>query len=321
MGGDPLVEASVGGGLMNEVSAPARWRWQHRQPNPLLVKELRGRMRGARAFVLLTVYLLLLSCLTSLIYYVSSGNFGPGSGPNAAYLGKVIFSSVVLIELFLVSFIPPALTASAICGERERKTYEVLRTTLLSARRLVTGKLTSVLAYVFILILATVPLKSLAFMLGGVEVEELVLALLILLVTAFAFAAMGLFCSAIARTTRVATALSGGLVALLVLGPLFLVVLSGVLFDFFYSGTLPSFWEIVLAYMFAVLCGTSPIMAAIFTERALVEQGSIWYFRQTVGTRSVPIPSPWIVFVLLYVILGLVLLWLAILWVRRQEVQ
>lgn len=317
MGGDPLVETSVGGGLMNEVSAPAR---QRCQPNPLLVKELRGRMRSARAFVLLTVYLLLLSCLTSLIYYISSSHFSPGSGPQTAYLGKAILSSVVLIELVLVSFIPSSLTASAICGERERKTYEVLRTTLLSARRLVIGKLTSALAYVFMLILATVPLKSLAFMLGGVEVEELVLALLILLVTAFAFAAIGLFCSAIARTTRVATALSGGMVALVVLGPLLLAALSGILFDF-YSVRLPSFWEIVLAYMFAVLCGASPILAAIFTESTLVTHGSIWYFRQTVGARSVPVPSPWIIFVLLYVILGLVLLWLAILRVRRQEVQ
>ena len=40
-----------------------------REFNPLLTKELRGRMRGARAFVVLTVYLLLISCVASIIYY------------------------------------------------------------------------------------------------------------------------------------------------------------------------------------------------------------------------------------------------------------
>ena len=50
---------------------PARkgFRWLHRESNPLLIKELRGRMRGPRAFIVLTVYLLLLSCFTSIIYF------------------------------------------------------------------------------------------------------------------------------------------------------------------------------------------------------------------------------------------------------------
>jgi ABC-2 type transport system permease protein len=186
-----------------EATTVKRRRWLRRESNPLLIKELRGRMRGARAFVVLTVYLLLLSCFTSIIYYAYAASArGPGGRSEMAYLGKTVFASVVLIEIFMVTFITPAFTAGAISGERERKTYDLLRTTLLPAHRLVSGKLASALTYMFLLILAAVPLESLAFVLGGVVVEELALALVVLLVSAFAFAAVGIFFSSLVRTAR-----------------------------------------------------------------------------------------------------------------------
>ena len=177
--------------------------------NPLLVKELRGRMRGARAFVVLSIYLLMLCCFTSFIYYAYTASMsGPSSGSSMAYLGKVVFSSVVVIEIFMVTFLTPAFTAGAISGEKERQTYELLRTTLLPARKVVLGKFYSALTYMLLLILAAVPLESLAFVLGGVELGELVLALVILLVAAVFFAAVGLFFSSLMRSTLAATILS-----------------------------------------------------------------------------------------------------------------
>ena len=43
--------------------------------NPVLVKELRGRMRGPRAFILLTVYLGILSGAMLMLYQASSGQY------------------------------------------------------------------------------------------------------------------------------------------------------------------------------------------------------------------------------------------------------
>ena len=40
--------------------------------NPVVLKELRGRMRGARAFIVLTIYLGLLGAFSSLIYVAVS---------------------------------------------------------------------------------------------------------------------------------------------------------------------------------------------------------------------------------------------------------
>ena len=45
--------------------------------NPVVLKELRGRMRGARAFVVLTVYLVLLGAFSSLVYVAVSQQVTP----------------------------------------------------------------------------------------------------------------------------------------------------------------------------------------------------------------------------------------------------
>ncbi len=299
--------------------------WLHRESNPLLIKELRGRMRGARAFVVLTVYLLLLSCFTSIIYYAYTANArGPGGGLEMAYLGKVVFASVVLIEIFMVTFITPAFTAGAISGERERRTYELLRTTLLPARKLVAGKLASALTYMFLLILAAVPLESLAFVLGGVVVEELVLALVVLLVTAFAFAAIGIFFSSLVRTTLVATVLTYATALLATVGlPILLGISAALLDPFTYGyGSLAPSWVVqaIMNYALYLTAGLSPITAAIFTEIALEEESTVWFFWHSVGSgHRILVPSAWIVYAVFYLTLALVLLLVTVLRVRRQE--
>ena len=315
---------------MGEVSTTVkRRRWLRRESNPLLIKELRGRMRGARAFVVLTVYLLLLSCFTSIIYYAFvADSSGPGGAPDMASLGQVIFISVVLIEIFMVTFITPAFTAGAISGERERKTYELLRTTLLPAHRLVAGKLVSALTYMFLLILAAVPLESLSFVLGGVVVEELALALVLLLVTAFAFAVVGMFFSSLVRTTLVATVLTYATALLSTIGiPVLFVILAPVLMEpaitsLYGYGTSPRPWitEAILTYLFYFLASLSPVTTAIFTEIALEEESTVWFFWMDVGSgHRIPIPSAWIIYATVYLVLALVLLLVIVLRVRRQE--
>src|SRR5512136_1476050 len=202
--------------------------------NPVTLKELRGRMRGSRAFVVLIIYLALMSVFVTLLYalYVTSGSSyaGPGgysAGPDRQYLGKFVFGSVVGIELLLVCFICPAFTVGAISGERERQTYDLLRTTLLRARTLITGKLVSALSYVGLLLVAALPLQSLAFLLGGVAPEEVAIGSLLLLSTAFLYSAAGIFFSSFMRRTLGATILTYAFVLLDTLGlPLVLLPIA-----------------------------------------------------------------------------------------------
>jgi ABC-type transport system involved in multi-copper enzyme maturation permease subunit len=294
------------------------------EPNPVLVKELRGRMRGGRAFVILSVYLAFLACFACAVYYsnyVSSR--GPGGALRMAPMGRPVFYAVVAIELFMVAFLTPAFVTGAISSERERQTYELLRTTLLPARALVLGKLLAALSYVVLLVLVAVPVHSLAFVLGGVPVVEIALALLILLVAAIGFATLGMFASSMARSTLAATVLTYVtiLVVTIVLplatGALALVVgeplVSG------YGTSQSPAMLAVLVYLVVLIAALSPFTAAIGTELVLLEEQTAWGYWQSLGdTQHILIPSPWIVFLVLYLLLSALLLAGSIARVGRQ---
>lgn len=197
--------------------------------NPVIVKELRSRMRGARAFVILTSALLLLGTVSYALYRIVLATSRYTLSPLSPEIGQVLFVALVFLELMLVCFITPAVTCGAISGEREKLTYEMLMATPLRPSSILWGKLVSALSYVFLLIFAAVPMASLVFIFGGVSPRDMVKALVILVAVAVTLGVVSIFTSALlGRTTR-ATGLSYLVVLALLIGPVFVYILVGVL--------------------------------------------------------------------------------------------
>jgi ABC-type transport system involved in multi-copper enzyme maturation permease subunit len=196
------------------------------------VKELRGRVRGRRAFIVLTFYLLFLGLfawaweLVAERAYVQNAALQGGSAAFAsALVGQEVFGALVLVETLLVVFLAPAFTAGAISLEREKQTLEMLTATPISSLAIVIGKLLSALAYVFLLIAASIPLTAIVFVFGGVGPDDVVRAYAVLIVTALGLGSMGLFISALMQRTQGATVVTFFTVLFLTLGTMF-----GVLF-------------------------------------------------------------------------------------------
>lgn len=286
--------------------------------NPVTVKELRSRMRGRRAFVVLTVYLVMMSGLISLVYLAFASSAGGPYGPDVRELGRVIFSTVVGIQTFLVLFIGPAFTAGAISGEKERQTYDLLRTTLLSAPAFVTGKLLSALSYVLLLIFTAVPVQSIAFFLGGVSFLELVLSQLVLVVAAFAVAMFGLYCSTVMRSTLGASVTTFAGILVLTAGLPALVGLFGAILGPF-IGTLPSssLIEIGGIYLLLALAATNLPATLITSDVFLLQEGAYFFYSSTISGRTVYIFSPWPLFLIVYSLLALLFYWLTVRRIRR----
>src|SRR5215213_59549 len=212
------------------------------------IKELRGRMRGRRAFVVLTIYLLLLSLFAFAIYYylkqqsvttlTTNPNIFPGVPRDfpgmpmpggftqtlsngtalSAAIGHGIFGGLLALETLLVLVLAPAFTTGAISLEREKQTIDMLVTTPLSTLGMVIGKLFSALSYVFLLIIASLPLASLVFVFGGVGPEDLIRAYGFLFALAFGMGAIGLFVSALVKRTQTATVVTFVIVLVLSIG-------------------------------------------------------------------------------------------------------
>jgi ABC-type transport system involved in multi-copper enzyme maturation permease subunit len=196
----------------------------------IIVKELRGRMRGRRAFIVLTIHVLLLAGIAWMLQRINEeaiSNFGGFGGQvtfASASVGRGIFIGLMLLQTLMVSVLAPAATAGAISSEREHQTLELLTVTPISSLAIVLGKLFSALAWVFVLILASVPVTALVFVFGGVAPDDLLRAYIVLFATVIGLGSVGIFFSALTRRTGAATGLTFVVTLVLTIGSLFVFV-------------------------------------------------------------------------------------------------
>jgi ABC-2 type transport system permease protein len=185
--------------------------------NPIVAKEYRSRMRTWRSPVAMTVYVVLLGGLGWAIFSAMSAStrsaFNQGQ---AASFGQGLFIYLVLFQMVLLAFITPALTAGAISSERERQTIDLLFVTKLPSFSILWGKLLASMSFVLLLLLLSVPIFSLVFLFGGIELDQLAAAFLVTAVAALTLGIIGLACStAFNRTLPATVAAYGGAFVLL----------------------------------------------------------------------------------------------------------
>ncbi|MCB8934144.1 MAG: ABC transporter permease subunit [Candidatus Promineofilum sp.] len=273
--------------------------------NPVTMKELRSRMRGRRAFAVLTLYLVILAAALLFVYLIYLSSAGLPSSSMARSAGKGIFAAILGVQVILVAFIGPAFTAAAISGERERQTFDLLRTTLLSAESFVLGKLFSSLSYILLLVAVSIPLQSLAFLLGGLSAVELVLSQVLVLIAAVTYALYGLWCSAAMRSTLTATVATFAGTLFLTFG---IPLLAFIGLFFFSTLNVPSTiltspdptFEIILTYLGLVLAAMNLPAALIVSEAFLLSEDTLLGYTHFVGTQPIWIFSPWMLFIILH---------------------
>lgn len=294
------------------------------QNNAIVQREMRSRMRGGRAFLTITGYLGILGLAVGgvLLLGFASDSLAPDS-EILQILGKSLFGILFGMELLGVSFIAPALTAGAIATERERQTFDLLRATLLSPTEIVLGKLSSALSYMLLLLFSAAPFFSMALLFGGVEWGELIIAFTMLIVTAVAFSAAGLFFSALVNRTLIATVLAYGFATLITFGiPMFLAATLALMGPFLGSNsfTNSAWFEATLLLIGWVLCAINPGLTVLVSEIILTEENSLWMMSVPLSNGpTIIILSPWIGYLIFYTLLSLFLITLGKYAVRRIE--
>jgi ABC-2 type transport system permease protein len=285
--------------------------------NPVVLKELRGRMRGARAFVVLSIYLGLVIFFMALTYTTQLTDQSVSSGDlDGGEIGRLLFTVVIYVELFLVMFITPTVTTNAISGEHERQTYDLLRTTLLPERSLVGGKLFSALAYILLLLLATIPLQSIALVFGGVALNEIIVLQLVLLMTAVFFGAVGIYFSAVTRRTLRANMLTYVVMIGVIIFPVILLLIAEPVLN----GGLSAGGEIAYYIVGGIVVTINPAATMIATQQLLQQQQSLWLFEaQLQNGTTITLPMPWVVFTLFYLVMTVVIFVITTLRLKRID--
>jgi ABC-type transport system involved in multi-copper enzyme maturation permease subunit len=325
------VEANAEAPVRSTSSQPpGKWRRTFSQvwSNPIVLKELRGRMRGWRAVVVLTVYLAVLSCFTGAMYFTVAQSAQSMGGATVSHrMGQTLFYSTYVLLLTLVVLLSPAFTAGAISGERERKTLDLLITTLLPTHSLVLGKLISALAYIVLLIVAALPILSLGLTFGGIILSEVFIGTLLLLVTAMLAGSIGILVSSIMRSSIASTVITYAVILLTSLGLPIVIFVMLSLFGFAFDPLLDDLsWivQAILLYAAGFLISTNPFATAIAAKLIEQQENTLFYFTvqvfDTNGTAyTLPLVSPWIVYVLLAIALSALLILISILTLQRKR--
>ncbi|QBD81823.1 ABC transporter permease [Ktedonosporobacter rubrisoli] len=268
----------------------------------LLTKELRLRMRRERTIWVIVVYILLMGLLGwfFITRFTDNNSYYGSNGWSDA--GRNLYVLLSLLQLFLIVFITPAFTATAVNGEKERQTYDLLLCSRLSAFALVCGKLVAGLMNALLLIAASAPLFSLVFFFGGVAPDQVLSALLIFVDTAFVIGTLGLLCSTLFQRPAVSTAITYLLSLLWIVMPL-LIFFIRTLGDVGGGSSMKGYpWS--LAWNPAI---------ALYSTFSMGSLGGVNAF--LVGSMQI---APWVVFSLLSV-LGTAILFLLSMWTAKPN--
>ena len=190
--------------------------------NPIVAKEYRSRMRTWRSPVAMIAYVTLLGGMGWAVFSaISVTALSQGIGGNSyGQMGQTLFTALIIFQVALISFITPAVTAGAISGERERQTIDLLFVTPLPPFSIIWGKLLASMSFALLLLFLSVPIFSLVFLFGGIELDQLVYALLVSAVTALMLGLVGLACSVFFKRTLAATVAAYGAAFVLLVGTL-----------------------------------------------------------------------------------------------------
>lgn len=173
--------------------------------NPVFRKDMRVFFRNKKVYIGLTVYLLLLTFITSSILKMININSYNGFNPEyviGAYLAMLGF------QMLAVTFVVPAFTSSSISGERERQTFDFLLITRMTSWDIVVGKLMSSIMLVCLMIVASMPVYAIIFYYGGISVLGFLFNILFLVIYSAFIGSIAVLFSTIFKKTAAATAVS-----------------------------------------------------------------------------------------------------------------
>ncbi len=190
--------------------------------NPVLAREMRTRMRGRRAGVLITFWLAFNGAVLAIAYLaaenVAEERFGFDRFANTVAISRGVYEWTLFAMLLLMVLIVPGQAAGAIAGERERQTLVPLQVTLLTPWRILVGKILASVVFLALLVVLAMPLLAVGYLLGGIGIADIIAGAGAVLVAGLLLAAMCTAVSTFVRRVQGATVLSYALVLALTVG-------------------------------------------------------------------------------------------------------
>jgi len=167
-------------------------------------RDFRTQLRGNRAIWLWSLYLSLLTIAATSSYGQITSGYGYGR-PMEVYdmqqALKGLYGTMLTTITILITLIAPALTASAITTERQRRSLDLVFSAPVTPKYLLVGKMLGTYRYVWMLLVLSLPFTALAVVLGGATAWDVFTTYLSLSLVGLIYSAIGLLISSIAIRT------------------------------------------------------------------------------------------------------------------------
>lgn len=167
---------------------------------PLLRKEMVEVAVRRRTYIIRFIYAVAMFFVWGLVlwemYTDTSGDAGSMLGQ-----GKELFTAAMVIQLVSIFLFLPASVAGSITTERENKTMVLLLVTDLRPWEILTQKLVGRLLPVLTFLFLAMPLAGVAYLFGGVTLNQVAISVYVLILTALQIGAAVVFVSTFCKTT------------------------------------------------------------------------------------------------------------------------
>jgi ABC-2 type transport system permease protein len=215
--------------------------------NPIVKKDVKVQSRSMKICFGVLAYELILALVFFLAMFIIQ--------ENSTYYTDNIYSDLVglypvlaITQFVILGVIVPVRTASAISGEKERQTFDIMMTTAMTPFSVITGKVMTAIVQSMLFIAASLPIMALSFVVGGMSWSYLFWFFAIALLISIFSASIGILCSSLCKKSVSAVIMSYGFYLIFFIGTLVPIILYEIYsINYWYTGSSvysgKSYWE------------------------------------------------------------------------------
>ena len=163
--------------------------------NPIYEKD-RWAANRSKAFLIAVLSVNSVITVIAIVVFMNMVSYIKTSSENDYAALLQLYLTLAMAECLMIVFIAPALAGTGISQERENGNLELFLSTGVSPWQVILGKLVSCMNMMFVLIVTSLPVFSLVFVYGGVQMRDLIAMISVLLVVALEICSLSILCSA-----------------------------------------------------------------------------------------------------------------------------
>jgi ABC-type transport system involved in multi-copper enzyme maturation permease subunit len=165
--------------------------------NPTSRRDYRSQLRSNKSAILWGFYLLVLIAVATLNYSVSA-DVGSVSVVRAQSELQNFYTLVMYMLGAMVCLIAPALGATTVIAERERRSLDLIFSAPVRPKMFLVGKMISAFRYTWMLLVLAMPVTAVSVVLGGATWSDVLIAYVLLSLSGLVLSSIALLFSTIA---------------------------------------------------------------------------------------------------------------------------